>query len=268
MILEAKDEAAFAASPSGSYVAGASWAYFAIDEGLLGYAIWGAPSPEDIERLVRVLVAELARPLHDALVDFEHLDVVDPAAFELLATYARTYEKELARIVRRTAIVRPSRTVNAAIVSGFFDVASRPFPVTFASTVAGALEDLERSDARSIADALTAVRARVSREPELLRRVRALVAAQPAEADASEIARSLGLSARTLQRRLSELGTSFDAELKDVRLAAAEKLLRETDQPVTTIALDLGFKTAQHFATLFRSKTGMTPSELRARRRR
>ncbi|MEI7899703.1 MAG: AraC family transcriptional regulator [bacterium] len=43
------------------------------------------------------------------------------------------------------------------------------------------------------------------------------------------------------------------------RMTAARALLQETDTPVTEIALRLGFCTSQHFASLFKRHTGVTP---------
>ncbi|MGE0384477.1 MAG: AraC family transcriptional regulator [Gammaproteobacteria bacterium] len=55
------------------------------------------------------------------------------------------------------------------------------------------------------------------------------------------IAAQMGMHPRTLQRRLRDEGTSFD-EIKDqVRRAAAERYLRESDLPLTKIAMLLGY---------------------------
>jgi AraC-like DNA-binding protein len=266
-LLEARSPAAFHERPAGGFVAGASWFYFAFDETLFGYAIWGRPEAEDIAKLVRVLVSELDRPPHAALVDFAHLESVAPAAFDALAAYATTHEQTLGRIVTQTAIVRPGTPVNAAIVTGFFDVSSRPFPVAFFEGVEPALVHLGRADAKELAEALREVRARVSDEPEVLRELRAHLGATVRKPSLDDAARALGLSARTLQRRLADVSTSFEAEVQHVRIVLAQRMLGDTDVPVTTIALDLGFQTAQHFSTLFRSRTGETPSAYRARSR-
>jgi AraC-like DNA-binding protein len=55
--------------------------------------------------------------------------------------------------------------------------------------------------------------------------------------------------------------------LSRVRLAEAERRLRETDEPVTAIALDVGFVSPQHFSTHFRRARGLSPSAWRARQR-
>lgn len=267
-MLEAREPAAFRERPAGGFVAGARWFYFAFDDTLFGYAIWGRPEAADIAKLVQLLERELDRPPHAAFVDLEHLESVAPAAFDALAAYALEYEVALGRIVTQTAIVRPRTRVNAAIVTGFFDVSSRPFPVAFFESTEAALAHLGHPNAKVLAAALGDVRARVSDEPEVLRELRAHLRANVVRPSLDEAARALGVSARTLQRRLAELRTSFEVQVQDVRIVMAQRILEETDVAVTTIALDLGFQTAQHFSTLFRSRTGETPSAYRAAARR
>ena len=53
--------------------------------------------------------------------------------------------------------------------------------------------------------------------------------------------------------------------LIDCRIEAAKNLLRDPAQPVTRIALSLGFSSSQHFANQFKRATGMTPKEWRLR---
>lgn len=50
------------------------------------------------------------------------------------------------------------------------------------------------------------------------------------------------------------------------RMARAEQLVRHSAQSLTGIALACGFNSASHFSNRFKSVTGMTPSQLRARR--
>ena len=47
------------------------------------------------------------------------------------------------------------------------------------------------------------------------------------------------------------------------RIEHTKTLLRNTDAPITQIALDLGFSSSQHFATSFKRSTGLTPKEFR-----
>jgi AraC-like DNA-binding protein len=45
------------------------------------------------------------------------------------------------------------------------------------------------------------------------------------------------------------------------RIELAKQRLRGTDTPITRVAMDLGFATSQHFATVFKRITGKTPRE-------
>lgn len=54
--------------------------------------------------------------------------------------------------------------------------------------------------------------------------------------------------------------------LTEYRLAWAARQLRQTEQPVTAIALAAGFNQSSHFGKCFREKTGFSPSEYRKRR--
>ncbi len=76
---------------------------------------------------------------------------------------------------------------------------------------------------------------------------------------------ALALSARSLQRKLGEAGTTFKAELAEARVRAARRMLAEGDAPLTAIAYDVGCASLQHFSALFRRRTHESPSAFRAR---
>jgi AraC-like DNA-binding protein len=77
------------------------------------------------------------------------------------------------------------------------------------------------------------------------------------------VADALGISVRTLQRRLADAGASFKALLDRSRLAAAIHLLRHTDARAVDIALDLGYSEQAHFNRAFRRWMGRPPREYR-----
>jgi AraC-like DNA-binding protein len=83
----------------------------------------------------------------------------------------------------------------------------------------------------------------------------------------SKVARSLGLSARTMQRRLGELGTTYQALLDDVRRQSARRLLTNTDLENGEIAFLLGFEEVNSFLRAFRAWEGTTPTTWRANAR-
>ncbi len=53
--------------------------------------------------------------------------------------------------------------------------------------------------------------------------------------------------------------------LINIRISEAIKLLRKEEMNVTTIALETGFYSSQHFSTTFKKLTGYTPGEFRKR---
>jgi AraC-like DNA-binding protein len=81
-----------------------------------------------------------------------------------------------------------------------------------------------------------------------------------------EIARELGLSKRTLIRRLSEEGLSFRQVLDELRDRLAREYLDE-GLPQAQIAWLLGFREPKGFARAFRRWTGASPGSFRRRER-
>lgn len=80
---------------------------------------------------------------------------------------------------------------------------------------------------------------------------------------AKELARQVGVSLRTLQRRLRLLGTSYQREAADARLRVAKQLMRDTSHSIKWIALESGCASLQHFSTFFRDHVGVSPSQWR-----
>lgn len=77
------------------------------------------------------------------------------------------------------------------------------------------------------------------------------------------IADLVGLSKRTLNRRLSDMDTSIKAELDLLRRKQAEAELRNTDFSVAKIGLSVGYPDATVFTRAFKRWTGMTPKQYR-----
>lgn len=74
------------------------------------------------------------------------------------------------------------------------------------------------------------------------------------------LARQAGLAPGHLINRFKALtGLPPHQFLIACRINAAKERLRQTDVPVTQIALDLGFSSSPHFATLFKRQVGVTP---------
>jgi AraC-like DNA-binding protein len=83
------------------------------------------------------------------------------------------------------------------------------------------------------------------------------------KAQAPVIARKLGMSQRTLARRLSLEGISFTAILDELRHDLARHYLSEADVPITTIAWLLGYQEVSAFTHAFKRWTGKTPKQAR-----
>lgn len=81
-----------------------------------------------------------------------------------------------------------------------------------------------------------------------------------------ELASQFGMSKRTLIRRFnSALAMSPNTYIQTVRIEAARKLLEETDRTVDVVMNEVGYEDGSSFRRLFRSKTGLTPTEYRRR---
>lgn len=79
----------------------------------------------------------------------------------------------------------------------------------------------------------------------------------------SDVAGCLGLSGRTLQRRLSDRGYSFQTLVDEARRELAERLLTETGYPLAEIAFLTGFSEQSAFNRAFKRWAGQTPRSFR-----
>lgn len=81
---------------------------------------------------------------------------------------------------------------------------------------------------------------------------------------AADIAHELGLSTRTLSRRLSEEGVTLPALIEAVRMEKAELLLVNSDIQVAKVGQQLGYAETAAFSRAFKRHTGKSPSDVRA----
>lgn len=84
------------------------------------------------------------------------------------------------------------------------------------------------------------------------------------EPSLERIADHLGLTPRTLQRKLQELGTSYNDVLDQMRRQLAERYLREPKMAICEVAYLLGFSESSSFHRAFKRWTGVTPKEFRS----
>jgi AraC-like DNA-binding protein len=82
-------------------------------------------------------------------------------------------------------------------------------------------------------------------------------------ADLSEAAHRLGISSRTLSRKLHEEGATFSEILDELRKALAKRYLGERELQVSEIAWLLGYCEVSSFTHAFKRWTGITPRQFR-----
>jgi AraC-like DNA-binding protein len=76
----------------------------------------------------------------------------------------------------------------------------------------------------------------------------------------------VGLSVRTLQRRLAQAGVSHHRLVAQARFATAAAVLEQTDAKILELALDLGYSDHANFTRAFRRWAGCAPREYRSRK--
>lgn len=81
--------------------------------------------------------------------------------------------------------------------------------------------------------------------------------------DLAFTAELVGMSPRTLQRRLKESGQSYSAILEEARFGLAVRNLGDDRTRIVDVAQASGYENPQHFARAFRRHTGLSPTEYR-----
>jgi AraC-like DNA-binding protein len=83
------------------------------------------------------------------------------------------------------------------------------------------------------------------------------------QAHADVVAKKLGMSGRTLTRRLGDEGLTFNGVLQELKASLAKRYLEEDGLPISRIAWLLGFDEPSSFSHACRRWTGKSPRELR-----
>ncbi len=102
----------------------------------------------------------------------------------------------------------------------------------------------------------------------LFDRMKGVVEARLSDPDLSpaELASELGVSLRTLQSAVAEAGTTAVSYITRRRLDwAAQRLLMEPSESVTSVAFSVGFSDGAYFTRRFHEQFGAPPSEYRLR---
>jgi AraC-like DNA-binding protein len=80
---------------------------------------------------------------------------------------------------------------------------------------------------------------------------------------AEDIARSLAMSVRTMQRHLAAWGITYEQLIDDLLLHYAMIELGDEGHSITKVAFDLGYSDSAHFTRAFKRWTGCTPRQFR-----
>jgi AraC-like DNA-binding protein len=100
---------------------------------------------------------------------------------------------------------------------------------------------------------------------DIVNRVKAAILDSLGEGAATEsiIAQAMNTSARNLNRKLSNEGTSFKALLMEIRRELAEQYINDSARTLTEISFMLGFSEVSSFSRAYRRWEGQSPSEAR-----
>jgi AraC-like DNA-binding protein len=175
-----------------------------------------------------------------------------------------------AEVAVRLAFPRPAETREHARVFGVEPVFGAAAPALAIARAAWGAPT--RTGDRTLFAALDeharALLARASpRGSEAARAREAIAADLPGkEPSLARVARRLGTSPRTLQRRLGAEGTSFATAVDDVRRERARAYLEAPDVSMAEVSWLLGFAEQSAFARAFRRWTGEAPTRWRRAR--
>ncbi|MGL5817047.1 MAG: AraC family transcriptional regulator [Phycicoccus sp.] len=183
----------------------------------------------------------IPRPVTTASVLF-HVDFVPPPPADLtvvdLGPLARALVDECGRWQEsEEPLPTYAATMFTALASVVWRLAERPSPVT-----------VPAGRSSTVREAL---------------RITEIELATPVRFD--DVAARVGLVPRSLARRLEdEIGMTWRAALRRMRVLRAIELLATDDMAVTRVAHEVGYGSLSAFDAAFRELTGRTPSEYRA----
>lgn len=256
----------FFGPPAWRYVVRRSFAYWQAERRVFGIILWGRPDEADVDEICAAHEVG-ADPLfrgHTSLVDLRGLESVDLLAFERLLAYLRKRRDAWSPNVARQAVLHRGGFAHAT-VAGMFEFLRPGHPVTFFDDPALAYEAVGASADRA---AIEALRDELLLSPEIVRRVQSTLETMPPRVSFGVIARSVGMSVRSLQRHLAASGSSLRIERQKYMLRVSERLLERTELALEAIAAQVGASSASHLVALYRRHRGTTPGAVREQRKR
>lgn len=108
--------------------------------------------------------------------------------------------------------------------------------------------------------------ARLERALTYVDKVRECVTKAPHRCDMNAVARSLGMSSRSLRRRLTEEGAVYNDVVEQARASLATQLLIDERKTIQEVAQELCYSDASAFCRAFKRWTGSTPKQYQSTR--
>ena len=219
---------------------------FVIEDGV-GYASWRYPDSVSTSRIqfniyivsliVRRLIFAIGQDWRPLAVTFDHRapDCDQSVMQNLFGSRIRFEQPSTSISVDAKSLTAPMPSADPVMLAMFLDLAKRWI-------------DEARKDVPSMASA-----------------TRSEIAVKLSSGNASldRIAAAMGQSPRKLQWRLSQAGTTFEAELNEVREDMARHLLLDTNRQISDIAMELGYGEASAFTRAAKRWFGMSPRAFR-----
>jgi AraC-like DNA-binding protein len=256
------DSTDFLQRPIGRYLATPTWIAFCAHEAVSGFVLWGSPTAEDVIQLMKVVAVD-GSPLASPMARWVDMRRLEPSAgpFSVLARHFAVNAKQFEKIVTRAAVIY-SGELAKALIAGLGQVMATPYTLSMFTDPTEAVSwlGLEGFFVRELDE----IQASTIGTLPFLRDLRAWLSVRLRDASLQGAVLAMKTSQRSLQRHLSEHGTSFQRELRAQRVLVAKELLRSGNAPISVIAYEVGCASTQSFGRLFREVTGSTPSEWRA----
>ena len=238
-----------------------SFAYWQAEHRAFGSIIWGRPDEADVGEMCAAheVGANPKFAGHASIIDLRALEGVDFLAFDRLLAYLKQRRDAWSPNVSRQIVLHRGGFAHSTVV-GMFQFLSPGHKVIFSEDAAATFELAGVADVHA---ELEAMRTSLLETPEIVRLTQSALEALPTHASVTDIAKRVGTSERSLQRRLAEAGTS----LRDVRqhhlVRVSERLLLETDLDLDAIAAHVGVSSASQLVRMFKKLRNATPGTIR-----
>ncbi|MBQ0798979.1 MAG: AraC family transcriptional regulator ligand-binding domain-containing protein [Porticoccaceae bacterium] len=145
----------------------------------------------------------------------------------------------------------------------YFDkpLAKLCYPVEYIDTP---LPNFDPSTKNALEGLCQRLSAKLVSEYDIVNEVKMLIKERPGVFPGIEqIASHLGVSSRTLRRKLLDKKTTFQAAIDETRFEVAKEYLKESELKVNVISDLCGFSDANSFAQAFKRWSGTTPTQYR-----